>query len=79
MDEAITISINWGNSKTEDGCEPSHDVWVAPSGFDLESSTAFIEPSTPLKALVVFELELFVAPDEGGTSLRARIGRAKAT
>ena len=48
----------------------SHDFWVAPGSFDLESSTAFIEPGTPLIAVVVFELELFVAPDERGASLR---------
>ena len=47
-----------------------HDFWVAPGSFDLESSTAFIEPCTPLIAVVVFELELFVAPDERGASLR---------
>ena len=51
-----------------------YDVWVAPGGFDLESATAFIEPGTPLMAVVVFELELFVAPDERGASLRARSG-----
>src|SRR5258706_9456563 len=56
------------------GARPSHDFWVAPGGFDLESSTAFVEPSTPLEALVVIEFEPFVAPDERGTSLRARIG-----
>ena len=50
----------------------AHDFWVAPGSFDLESSTAFVEPGTPLIALVVFELELFVAPDERSTSLRAR-------
>ena len=49
-----------------------HDFWVAPGGFDLESSPAFVEPGTPLIALDVFKLELFVAPDERGTSLRAR-------
>ena len=56
----------------EDGSwvsSPPYDIWVAPSGFDLEGSTAFIEPGTPLIALDVFELELFVAPDERGTSL----------
>ena len=47
---------------------------MAPGGFDLESFTAFFEPSTPLKAFVVLELEFFVAPDERGTGLRARIG-----
>ena len=51
-----------------------HDFWVAPSGFDLEGPTAFVEPSTPLIAMVVIELELFMAPDERGTSLRARSG-----
>ena len=51
----------------------AHDFWVAPGSFDLESSTAFVEPGTPLIALDVFELELFVAPDERGTSLRAGI------
>ena len=51
---------------------PPYDFRVAPGGFDLESSTAFVEPGTPLIALDVFELELFVAPDERSTSLRAR-------
>jgi len=57
-----------------DGGRGAHDVWVAPSGFHLESSTAFVEPGAPLPALVVFKLGLFVAPDERGTSLRGRIG-----
>ena len=54
------------------GAGPSipHDVWVTPGSFDLESSTAFVEPGTPLIAMVVFELEFFVAPDERSTSLR---------
>ena len=56
------------------GACPTHDIWVAPGSFDLESSTAFVEPGTPLIAMVVFELELFVAPDERGTSLQAGIG-----
>ena len=47
---------------------------MAPGGFDLEGSTAFIEPGTPLTALVVFECELFMAPDERGTSLQGKIG-----
>ena len=51
-----------------------HDFWVAPGGFDLESATAFIEPGAPLIPMHVFELELFMAPDERGTSLRGRIG-----
>ena len=61
------------------GARPPHDVWVAPGSFDLESSTAFFEPSMPLIAMVVFELELFVAPDERGTSLRARSGQGLKT
>ena len=48
----------------EGGSGPAYNIWVAPGGFDLESSTAFVEPGTPLIALDVFELELFVAPDE---------------
>ena len=55
-------------------CAPPHDVWVAPGGFDLESSTAFVEPGTPSISLDVFELELFVAPDERGASLQMRSG-----
>ena len=50
-----------------------HDFRVAPGSFDLESSAAFVEPGTPLIALVVFELELLVTPDERGTSLQAGI------
>src|SRR5258706_2982871 len=56
-----------------------YDFRVAPGGFDLESSTAFFEPGMPLIALVVFKLEIFVAPDERGTSLRARIGSGSKT
>ena len=52
------------------GCG-AYDFWVAPGSFDLESSPTFVEPSTPLIALDVFELDLFVAPDERSTSLRA--------
>ena len=74
MDEVITVSIYWSGPKMEDGCAPSsHDFWMAPGGFDLESSTAFIEPGTPLISLIVLELELFVAPEERSTSLRAGI------
>ena len=47
---------------------------MAPGGFDLESATAFVEPGTPLTTLVVFERELFMTPDERGTSLQGRIG-----
>ena len=47
---------------------------MAPGGFDFESSTAFVEPGAPLTSLVVFERDLFMAPDERGTSLRGRIG-----
>ena len=50
-----------------------HDFRVAPGSFDLESSTAFVEPGTPLIAMVVFEFELLVTPDERGTSLQAGI------
>jgi hypothetical protein len=51
---------------------------VAPGGFDLERSTAFIEPGVPLTALVVFERGLLMAPDERGTSLlRERTGSGK--
>ena len=52
------------------GARPPYDFWVTPGGFDLEGSTTFVEPGTPLIAMVVFELELFMAPDERGTSLR---------
>jgi len=51
-----------------------HDIWVAPGGFDLESSTAFVEPGMPLTALVVFERDLFMPPDERSTNLQGRIG-----
>ena len=47
---------------------------MAPSAFNLENSTTFVEPGAPLTALVVFERELFMAPDERGTSLRGRFG-----
>ena len=73
MDEVITVSIYWSGSKMETGARP-YDFWVAPGSFDLEGSTTFVEPGTPLISLVIFELELFVAPDERGTSLRARVG-----
>ena len=72
MEEVPTVSICWIGSKMGVRALP-HDVWVAPGGFDLESSTTFVEPGTPYVALVVFELELFVAPDKRGTSLGARI------
>ena len=58
------------------GAALAHDFWVAPGSFDLEGSTAFAEPITPLIALDVFELELFVAPDERGTNLQA-VGGSK--
>ena len=41
----------------------THNIRVAPCGFDLESSATFVEPGAPLPALVVFELGLFVTPD----------------
>src|SRR5258706_6432083 len=72
MEGVTTVSICWIGSKMGARALP-HDFWVAPGGFDLEGSTAFFEPGTPLIALVVLELELFVAPYERGTSLRARI------
>ena len=50
--KVITVSIHWSGS----GASPTHDIWVAPGGLDLESSTAFVEPATPLKSMVVFEL-----------------------
>ena len=71
MDGVVTVSICWKDSKRV--WVLSHDFRVAPGGFNLESSTAFVEPGTPFIALVVFELELFVTPDERGTSLQARI------
>jgi hypothetical protein len=48
----------------------TYNVRVAPSAVHLEGFAAFVKPSTPLPALVVFELGLLVAPDERGTNLR---------
>ena len=41
-----------------------HDFRVTPGSFDLESRTALLEPGEQLTSLVVFELILFMAPDE---------------
>ena len=51
-----------------------HDFRVTPGGFDLERATTFVEPDTPLTALLVLKRDLFMAPDERGTGLRGRIG-----
>ena len=73
MEEETTVSICWIGSKMGVRALP-HDFRVTPGGFDLKSSTAFVEPGTPYVALIVFELVLFMAPDKRGTNLQARIG-----
>jgi len=50
---------------------------VAPGGFDLESRTALLEPGAELTSLVVFELGLFMAPDERRTGLQEGFGSEK--